>query len=69
MKLFRDKVLPDGQISENELDGIDSDCLKLMEEDVQFADSSPMPEVSDLYVDVYSDYPLSMMKRGTNMSI
>ena len=40
-----------------------------MEEAVQFADSSPMPEVSDLYVDVYSDYPLSMMKRGTNMSI
>ena len=40
-----------------------------MEEAVEFADSSPMPEVSDLYVDVYSDYPISMMKRGTNMSI
>ena len=69
LKLFREKVLPEGEISQSELDSIDTDCLNLMEEAVEFADSSPMPEVSDLYVDVYSDYPISMMKRGTNMSI
>ena len=62
-------MLPEGEISQSELDSIDTDCLNLMEEAVEFADSSPMPEVSDLYVDVYSDYPISMMKRGTNMSI
>jgi TPP-dependent pyruvate/acetoin dehydrogenase alpha subunit len=51
------------------LNNIDLACEQQMEEAVYYADNSPLPELNDLYTDVYDDYPLSMMKRGTNMSI
>jgi TPP-dependent pyruvate/acetoin dehydrogenase alpha subunit len=69
LKLFREKVIPEGSITEEELNDIDLACEQQMEEAVSYADNSPLPELNDLYTDVYDDYPLSMMKRGTNMSI
>ena len=50
-----------------ELDRMDQEAEALMEEAIRFADDSPMPELSELYQDVYVDYPIDMMKRGVNM--
>jgi pyruvate dehydrogenase E1 component alpha subunit len=67
LKLFRETVIPQGEISAEELDAIDSEVGALMEEAVAFADSSPLPEPHELYEDVYVNYPLDMMRRGANM--
>jgi TPP-dependent pyruvate/acetoin dehydrogenase alpha subunit len=67
LKLFREAVIPQGEITAEELDQIDQEAEALMEEAIQFADSSPMPQPAELYEDVYVDYPLDMMRRGTNM--
>ncbi len=69
IKLFREAVIPQGEISEAELDQMDKDAEALMEEAVKFADESPLPEATELYEDVYSSYPLDLLKRGTNMAI
>jgi pyruvate dehydrogenase E1 component alpha subunit len=61
--------VPAGLISSEELDQLDQDAEELMEEAIKFADDSPMPEPMELYEDVYVDYPVGMMKRGTNMDI
>ena len=67
LKLFRETVVPQGEISAEELDAIDTEVAALMEEAVKFADESPLPEPYELYEDVYVDYPLDMMRRGVNM--
>jgi len=69
LKLFRESVIPQGEITVEELDQIESDVAVLMEEAVKFADESPLPEPLELYEDVYVNYPKDMMKRGTNMEI
>ena len=69
LKLFREAIVPAGLISSEELDQLDQDAEELMEEAIKFADDSPMPEPMELYEDVYVDYPVGMMKRGTNMDI
>jgi len=69
IKAFRTAVLPQGDITVEELDQMDADAEALMEEAVKFADESPLPEPIELYDDVYVDYPKDMMKRGVNMSI
>lgn len=69
LKLFRETVIPQGEITAEELDQIESEVAVLMEEAVKFADESPLPEPSELYDDVYVNYPLDMMKRGANMAI
>ncbi len=67
LKLFRESVIPQGEITAEELDAIDAEIGVLMEEAVAFADASPLPEPHELYEDVYVDYPLDMMRRGVNM--
>jgi pyruvate dehydrogenase E1 component alpha subunit len=67
LKLFRETVVPQGEISGEELDEIDREAGELMEAAVIFADESPLPEPFELYEDVYVDYPLDMMRRGANM--
>ena len=62
-------MIPQGEISAEELDAIDTEVGALMEEAVKFADESPLPEPHELYEDVYVDYPKDMMRRGANMSI
>ena len=69
LKQFRERVLPEGEITVEELDRLDQDAEDLMEEAIRFADESPMPEPAQLYADVYVDYPLDMLKRGVNMEI
>lgn len=69
LKLFREAVLPQGEITEEELDQIDREAESLMEEAVKFADESPLPEAVELYDDVYVSYPVEQLKRGTNMEV
>jgi pyruvate dehydrogenase E1 component alpha subunit len=69
LKLFRETVIPQGEITVEELDQIETEVAALMEEAVKFADESPLPEPLELYDDVYVNYPVDMMKRGTNMAI
>jgi pyruvate dehydrogenase E1 component alpha subunit len=67
LKQFRERVVPEGIISDAELDRLDQEAEDLMEEAIRFADASPMPEPGEIYEDVYVDYPLEMMRRGINM--
>ena len=66
---FRNTVIPQGEITAEELDQMDAEAEALMEAAVKFADESPLPEPAELYDDVYVDYPKDMMKRGVNMSV
>jgi len=69
LKLFRETVIPQGEITAEELDAIDAEVGVLMEEAVKFADESPLPQPQELYDDVYVDYPVDMMRRGANMPV
>ena len=69
LKLFRETVIPQGEITEEELDQIDREAEELMEEAIKFADESPLPEPAEIYEDVYVNYPIDMLKRGTNMEV
>ena len=69
LKLFREAVLPQGDITAEELDQIDAEAVTLMEEAVKFADESPLPDPVELYDDVYVDYPKDLMRRGVNMGV
>ena len=69
LKHFRNTVIPQGEITAEELDQLDADAEALMEAAVKFADESPFPEPIELYDDVYVDYPKELMKRGVNMGV
>ncbi len=69
LKLFREKVVPQGIITAEELDQIDKETEQLMEEAIRFADASPQPDLSQLYDDVYVNYPKALLKRGTQMEV
>ena len=69
MKLFRETVIPQGEITAEELDQIDQEAGDLMEEAIRFADDSPLPEAPALYEDVYVSYPVDMLRRGANMEV
>ena len=67
--MFRETVIPQGDLTAEELDQIDREVEQLMEEAIRFADESPLPELSELYEDVYVNYPLDALKRGANMEV
>ena len=69
LKVFRDAVIPLGEITAEELDQIDREASELMEEAIKFADESPVPDPLELYDDVYVNYPTELLKRGTNMEV
>ena len=69
LKLFREAVLPLGDITLEELDQIDAEAAQLMEDAIKFADESPLPDPLEIYEDVYVSYPIELLKRGTNMEI
>jgi len=69
LKLFREAVLPLGEITQEELDQIDQEAAQLMEDAIKFADESPLPNQEEIYDDVYVSYPMELLKRGTNMEI
>ena len=64
---FRDRVLKNELLSEAELNAIDEQVEKTIEEAAQFADSSPEPAITELYTDVYGDYPIEALKRGATI--
>ncbi len=66
---FRNTVLPLGEITAEELDQIDKDAADLMEDAIQFADASNWPEPAEVYEDVYVDYSIDLLRRGTNMEV
>ena len=69
LKLFRENVLPLGDITLEELDQIDQEAADLMEEAIKLADAGPLPETDKIYEDVYVTYPTELLKRGTNMEV
>ena len=69
LKLFREAVLPLGEITQEELDQIDQEAAQLMEDAIKFADESPLPNQEEIYDDVYVSYPTELLKRGTNKEI
>ena len=66
---FRNTVLPLGEITAEELDQIDKEAADLMEDAIQFADASNWPEPAEVYEDVYVDYSIDLLRRGTNMEV
>ena len=64
---FRKRVLKDELLTQEELEAIDQRVAQDMEEAAQFAESSPEPPLAELYTDVYDDYPIEALKRGTTM--
>jgi TPP-dependent pyruvate/acetoin dehydrogenase alpha subunit len=69
LKLFRERVVPEGLLTAEELDQLDQEAEALMEEAIRFADDSPLPDPLELYDDVYVDYPKELMRRGANMEV
>jgi acetoin:2,6-dichlorophenolindophenol oxidoreductase subunit alpha len=56
IKLFTDKVVEAGVIKKAELDAIDKEALKLIDDAVAGAKAAPMPAASELLTDVYVAY-------------
>ena len=69
LKLFRENVLPLGDITLEELDQIDQEAADIMEEAIKLADADPLPETDKIYEDVYVSYPTELLKRGANMEV
>lgn len=67
LKQFQDRVIRDELLTQEELDSIDQNALQIIEDSVQYAESSPEPELIELYTDVYEEYPEKELKRGTSM--
>jgi len=65
--LFRKRATEDKLLTEEEMNAIDKEVDKLMEDAVKFADDSPIPPAEELYADVYESYPLEALKRGASM--
>jgi pyruvate dehydrogenase E1 component alpha subunit len=54
IKRFREGMEATGILAISELDQIDAENKTLLDEAVEFAKTSPLPEPSDLYTDVYA---------------
>jgi len=50
---FRERVTEDGLLSEGDIDELDTEAQKAIDEAVEFADNSPHPDLASLYDDVY----------------
>ena len=67
IKQMRSRVMEEGTLSEFELNSIDTQVEQMMDEALQFAESAEAPDLSELYTDVYVDYPLEQLRRGAGM--
>ena len=67
IKQMKSRVLGEGTLSEFELNSIDTEVERMMDEAIQFAETAEAPELSELYTDVYVDYPLEQLRRGAGM--
>jgi pyruvate dehydrogenase E1 component alpha subunit len=61
IKQFEDRVKKQKLMTEKELKAIRDDIEKEMEEAVEFALASPMPDIDELYKDVYVSYSNSVV--------
>ncbi len=55
VKRFEKEVVEKGLLSEQELKEIEKAIEKEIEEAVKFAEESPLPQISDMYVNIYAD--------------
>ena len=69
IELFREHVLGEESLVEGDLDEIQAEVMALIEEAVTYADQSPMPPVEELLTDVYVNYPMRELYRGTGLPI
>jgi pyruvate dehydrogenase E1 component subunit alpha len=51
--VFKDRMVDDGMISEEDFEKIDEQAVARVDEAVEFADNSPFPELDSLYDDIY----------------
>ena len=51
--VFADRVKDEGVLSEEEIEELDAEAMKTVDEAVRFADESPLPELDSLYDDLY----------------
>jgi pyruvate dehydrogenase E1 component alpha subunit len=56
IKMFSERVIEAGVITRAELDAIDKEAAKLIEEAVAYAKAAPAPTEKDLLTDVYVNY-------------
>ncbi|HWD01055.1 MAG TPA: thiamine pyrophosphate-dependent dehydrogenase E1 component subunit alpha [Amycolatopsis sp.] len=56
LKRFRDRVIASGELAETNLDTIDAEVAKLIDESVAEAKAAPKPGTADLQTDVYVSY-------------
>jgi acetoin:2,6-dichlorophenolindophenol oxidoreductase subunit alpha len=57
LKRLREQMQSAGSASKEELDAIDATNRKRIDEAVSFAEASPLPEISELYTDVFVSQP------------
>ena len=56
LKRFRAAVTATGQLTDEELDRVDAEVLRLIDESVEEAKAAPKPTAADLETDVYVSY-------------
>ena len=56
LKIFRSRVAKDGTLDDSQLDAVDAEVAKLIDEAVQEAQAADFPDESDLLTDVYVSY-------------
>jgi TPP-dependent pyruvate/acetoin dehydrogenase alpha subunit len=61
---FKTKIREENQVTDYEIDNIDIDIDKSLDEAVDFAKRSPQPDKLDLFSDVYSSYPMNQLDVG-----
>ena len=64
---FRERVTAEGLLDAAELDELEAEASQLVDDAVQFADESPMPDLSELLTDVYVDAPENALSRGAHL--
>ena len=67
--LFRNRVLEEGALQEAELDEIVRRVEQLIQDAVKYGDESPLPAPEEVYDNVYVDYPVEELRRGTSMAV
>src|SRR5262249_14110207 len=56
LKIFRGKVTAAGLLKDGELDGVDAQVAKLIDDGVAAAETAALPTQADLATDVYAHY-------------
>jgi pyruvate dehydrogenase E1 component alpha subunit len=53
INVFKQRMVDDGMISEDDFKSLDEAAVKRVDEAVEFADNSPFPDLDSLYDDIY----------------